>query len=326
VRSPNLSPIAGLVAHPGFRWFIGLLIVSVLVLVLPTDQLLAALRRISPASWTQALGAFLLLHVVAAFKWRLVLTTGDGTLPFVTAVRCHFAGLFANLFLPSVSGGDVIRAGAAVAHGVRPEVTVVGGVIDRMVDVAALALLVTIGASVSTATGFGARDLQILLWVGATLALAALLLVFVLSIPDRWLPGALATRVDAVRDQLGLLLRRPARAATAGALAIAVQASLVLVAARLGAVLGIDIAPTTWLLAWPLAKLAATLPVSVGGLGVREIALAMILGRFGVAEAQAVGLGLLWDTILITGGGIGGLAYVTGPTTRRPANSHPEHP
>ena len=32
-----------------------------------------------------------------------------------------------------------------------------------------------------------------------------------------------------------------------------------------------------WLLAWPLAKLIALAPVSLGGIGVREVALATLL-------------------------------------------------
>ena len=51
------------------------------------------------------------------------------------------------------------------------------------------------------------------------------------------------------------------------------------------------------------------IPVSLGGLGVREMALAAFLDRFGVPLSQSVGLGLLWETIIVAGGGFGGIFY-----------------
>ena len=65
-----------------------------------------------------------------------------------------------------------------------------------------------------------------------------------------------------------------------------------------------------WFLTWPLAKISAMLPISMGGIGVREVALAVLLGRFGIPFSSAVGLGLLWESVLIAGSGIGGGFYL----------------
>ena len=83
---------------------------------------------------------------------------------------------------------------------------------------------------------------------------------------------------------------------------------------RLGQAVGIDLPFGAWLLCWPLAKLLALLPISLGGLGVREAALAALLGSFGVGAALAVGQSLLWQgALLLTGAAAGTFAVLSRP-------------
>jgi hypothetical protein len=65
-----------------------------------------------------------------------------------------------------------------------------------------------------------------------------------------------------------------------------------------------------WFLIWPLAKLSALLPISLGGIGVREVALAVLLGRVAIPAIDSVALGLLWNSLLISGSLFGGLLYI----------------
>lgn len=74
--------------------------------------------------------------------------------------------------------------------------------------------------------------------------------------------------------------------------------------------IGIVLPLVLWFLVWPLAKLSALLPVSLGGIGVREVALAVLLGRLAIPMTDAVALGLLWNSLLISGSIIGGLLYI----------------
>ena len=67
------------------------------------------------------------------------------------AVRCYAMGLFANLFLPSLVGGDVLRAGLIMGATRRRAAVILGSLADRGVDVAGLAFLLAIG-------GWLARD------------------------------------------------------------------------------------------------------------------------------------------------------------------------
>jgi uncharacterized membrane protein YbhN (UPF0104 family) len=55
-----------------------------------------------------------------------------------------------------------------------------------------------------------------------------------------------------------------------------------------------------------MAKLSALVPVTQGGLGVREAALAGLLAPFGVEPVLAVAAGLAFQAVVITGGLAGG--------------------
>ncbi len=75
-----------------------------------------------------------------------------------------------------------------------------------------------------------------------------------------------------------------------------------------------------WLFAWPLAKLAALLPLTQGGIGVREAALVALLTPFGAASHLVLAAGLVWESVIIAGGLLsGGAAFLL----RRAASSRP---
>ena len=105
-------------------------------------------------------------------------------------------------------------------------------------------------------------------------------------------------------------------APTASHVSGAVQSSLVALNWWLGLRCGIDIAFQAWLFAWPMAKISALLPVTQGGIGVREAALAALLAPFGVPAVLAVAAGLVFQGVIISGGLIGGaLSYLLGWTS-----------
>jgi uncharacterized membrane protein YbhN (UPF0104 family) len=80
--------------------------------------------------------------------------------------------------------------------------------------------------------------------------------------------------------------------------------------AWLGDACGSHIPLWAWFFAWPLAKIASMVPVSLGGLGVREAALVSLLVPLGAEAATVVAAGLAFEAVIIGGGLIGGLISV----------------
>jgi glycosyltransferase 2 family protein len=96
-------------------------------------------------------------------------------------------------------------------------------------------------------------------------------------------------------------------------LGVTLQSSLVLLNAWLGQTCGLDCSLAVWLFVWPLAKLSGVLPITQGGVGVREAALASLFVPFGVPAALGVAVGLVFQAVVITGAFLSGpLAYFLG--------------
>jgi uncharacterized membrane protein YbhN (UPF0104 family) len=89
---------------------------------------------------------------------------------------------------------------------------------------------------------------------------------------------------------------------------ICIQAALLLLAARMATYCGLVLPLKVWFFAWPLAKLAALLPLTQGGIGVREAALVALLVPFGAPGSLVLVAGLLWEGIIVSGGLIAGVA------------------
>jgi uncharacterized membrane protein YbhN (UPF0104 family) len=190
------------------------------------------------------------------------------------------------------------------------EAIVLGSLLDRFIDMFALALLLLAGTIFSpiVLAGEDERVLAgvLILFLGT---LAGGLLFLFMPLPGI-IPERLKAMILQTRHLIKLMLKTPWRAMVALVLSLLVQGAFIWLNALFGAAIGIQLPLPVWFLVWPLAKLSSTLPISMGGLGVREAALVVLLGRFGVPAADAVGLGLLWQTVLLAGGAFGGIFYL----------------
>jgi glycosyltransferase 2 family protein len=299
-------------------------VLALLLVILPWEQVTAAASRMTALLYLGALAAFTAGHTLGATKWRIMMaaSVGGPRLSLHDTAGCYGAGLFANLFLPTVVGGDIVRAGLAARALGRPEAVVLGSIADRLIDFAALGLLIAAGAVFAGAeiTGW-AVPLAALVGL-VVIGLATLLLPLALRRPLRRWPKRLRRRVGRSLVALRRLARAPGPALTALALSLAMQAAFILISAWLGSGVGAHAPLWAWFLAWPLAKAAGMLPVSVGGLGVRDAALAGLLVPFGVPMAVGLVAALAWQSVNIGGallGGVLGLLFRPGrpsPRTR----------
>ncbi len=287
------------------------LVLAVLFHFLPVEELWRTMRRISPLAWLAVAAGYGATHFIGVFKWRLMVNLAGAGLSFPQAMRCYFAGLFGNIFLPSLVGGDVIRAGLALKMGRSKAGVLLGSLLDRMLDTAALAIIATIG--VLLAPGALSPELAQRLWrflgLAAPLGAAGVALLFVAAwmLRDRC-SYRMRRRLAKLRRAARSMARQPLRVATALALGVTLQMCLVLLMTRIAHECGLDVALRGWVFAFPLAKLAGLLPVTQGGIGVREAAQAVLLKPFGAPPVLTVAAGLIWETVVIVVGLAGGSA------------------
>ncbi|MDQ3446529.1 MAG: flippase-like domain-containing protein [Pseudomonadota bacterium] len=287
-----------------------ILVLTVIFSLVPLRDVVAAIRNVEPRDWLVALVVFLVGHVVSAAKWQLLADSGAG---FPAVLRAHFSGLVANLCLPGVAGGDVVRAGLLYRRVADKRRLAVGSVADRLIDTLGLLLIAAVGLLL--ALPLFASGIHLLASIGVILAASAVGAIVAVRLYPRLLQRLPTNgRLRRIGEQVGggvqALLAQPLQLALCLMLSMAVQVAFIAVNIMLAVEAGVEVPVAAWFFAWPLSKLIATLPISAGGLGVREASLAGFLGPFGAAPTAVIATGLLWQTILLAAGLLGGLTLL----------------
>ena len=293
------------------RWIAALIVLGALLHFLPLKMVRSAIARVPPIYFFAALLGYLLAHTVGVLKWRMVVNAAGAQLDFATSLQCYGGGLFGTLFLPSIVGGDVIRLAVGLRRSPRPAAVITGNVVDRFIDVTAQAGLVATGLALLP--GSLPHSLQSIATrtLLAAVAIGVALLIVVFFLRGVFLRGRsirFRRRLSRLRHALRSVSARP-HILFAGWLAgTAIQSTFLLLTAWLATACGLQLPLRVWLFAWPLAKLAALLPLTQGGIGVREAALVALLAPFGAAGTLVLAAGLVWEGVTVTGGIVAGLS------------------
>ena len=260
--------------------------------------------------WILVLAGYLATHCVGVTKWRLMVNVAGSGMSWLQAARCYFAGLFGSLFLPSLIGGDLVRAGIAMRIGRSKAGVLLGSLVDRSVDLAALALLAGTGALlVPGSLDAKNRRIFLLLAVIALIGIAMLAAV-VAFLPVRRFSYRMRRRFVRLRRAGHSMMRRPGAVFAALILSVSGQIAFIILNNALAEACGLHMPFRVWLFAWPLAKLSAALPITQGGIGVREAALAALLLPFGVPAFLSVSAGIAWEAVVVVGALVAGLTSV----------------
>lgn len=278
-------------------------------------QIAEGFSAVTVANWIAVFLPFLVIHFFSALKWRLYLKLCGAEFGTRETLRCYGAGLFANLCMPSMIGGDLLRAMLAMKHARSKAGVVLAALLDRLSDAMSLAILTLIGAitcpPVAGATASPVQRALLALGLGVIGIAAAAIGVTILfkKKPLRRWPRKKANKILGLLRALRTVRRTPGIAVVGVFSGCAIQGGLLLLNERLGRALGLDLPLSVWFLAWPVAKLAAMMPISFAGIGVREGAFAAVLKPFTEKGGLAVSVSLVWQTILIGGGFVGGIFW-----------------
>ena len=293
------------------RWLAAAAGIGLLLRFLPLQSLAEAIRRVPVATFLAILLGYLCAHAVGIAKWRMVVNAAGAQLDFRTCAQCYTGGLFGTLFLPSIIGGDVVRLAVGLRRSPNPAAVLAGNVADRFMDVAAqgglvlLGILLLPGALPESIQGQAQR---VLLYLGAAF-LALLVCGLILYRP--LLQGRsvrFRRRLARLRHALRSVSGAPHILLGAWLMGTAIQTAFLLLTVKLAETCGLVLPLRDWFFAWPLAKLAAVLPLTQGGIGVREAALVGLLSPFGAASHLVLAAGLVWEAVVITGGLLSGVA------------------
>jgi uncharacterized membrane protein YbhN (UPF0104 family) len=306
--------------NPWVRWGrlgVSAALLAILISKIDPDDFVPPHRSLPGALAFLCTGILLmgLSFLVASWRWQRVLAVYDAHIPLRILTKHYLAGQFVGNALPSTVGGDVLRISRCSKDTGSTEVAFASVVLERLTGFVALPLLTFVGFLARPDLFETSRS-----WIAIATAVGSLLVlvvILVLAASPR-LAGRFVHRANWTRF-IGIVhvgvdrLRHDPRDAVA-ALAAAVAYQLTVVASVYCAVhtIGLTI-PNGAVFAYiPAVAMVQVLPISVGGLGVREGMLALLLHPLGVPTGQAVALGLLWYAMTIIVSLLGAPAFAIG--------------
>lgn len=248
------------------------------------------------AVWLVAAVATLSLQaVLGAERWRRILVLCGVTLSLNRAVGYTFISLFFSQVLPSTIGGDAARIWLVARDGAGWAKAIYSVTLDRVAGLFALALLVVVCLpdSFTVVRDPIARSGLLVLGLGSLFAPAVFVAI------GRWQWPALH-RLALLRYPIEAanlaykILATPRTAFPIGLLSLVVHALLIPTAWFVAKSVAAPLDLLHALLLMPPVMLAATIPVSIGGWGVRESAAVMAFTYSGLPPGD----GLLVSTLL----------------------------
>src|SRR6266852_4473303 len=307
------------------RWTAAFAILVLLLHFFPMVQLRDALSRVPLTRFLAVLLIYLVALTGGIAKWHVVVNSAGAQLSFAASAQCYTSGLFGALFLPSIIGGDVARLAVGISRSPRPAAVITGNVADRFLDVAAQLTLVSLGLILLPGSLPGPLQGPAKRVLFAGVLVAAIFFGLVVALRRPLLRGRsirIRRRLAQLRHAIRAVSRRPWRLVLGWLLGTSVQGTYVLLTALLGIACGLDLPLRVWLFAWPLAKIAAVMPITQGGIGVREAALVVLLAPFGAPASQVLATGIVWEGVIISAGLLAGLtAFLLRYSQSRPQGS-----
>jgi len=302
------------------RPLVGIALLVVLLKMVPLSQVWRQLRGVN--LWLLALVFVLVFGDVAlsCLKLMVLLRARSPEVGFAGVLRAYYIGVFFNNFLPTGVGGDLMKMHELRTERVKTRDAFACIVVERAVG---LSVVLLIGLVVSVFWGgiFSTLELEPLRWplgLGCGVALGVMLCAYAMGL--KGLMAVLAPHAGRrlwgglfkVVESFSVFRHRPGPLGLAFLLSCAfygiMSVSLVIVCASIGAELSLVTAGGII----PFRALPEMLPISVGGLGVREGVTTYCLSRVGLTPASAASVALLLRCLSWAHSGIGGIVYALG--------------
>ncbi len=275
------------------------------------DTVLNRIDRLSPGFVLIAAALIFFQNViVVTWRWERVVAAIDAAVPPWRLFKTTIITLFFNQVLPSTIGGDGMRIWLLRGMGRPTGLAFRSVLIDRLLGFFGLLLLGLVGSlylMVRLDDAGPVWALALISLAGLTLiALAPALVGVMLLLPiDRIQRGftTLAREVDLLARDRPRLMRLVA-ASVVGQLALAAAVSC------LARGLEVDVDLLGAFAVVPGVMVAASIPISIAGWGVREASMVVGLGLLGVGQSDAALISIGFGLLVLLFGLLGGLVWL----------------
>lgn len=282
-------------------------------------DLAAILTKIS---WWWLLAAIALQFVsvfICTWRWQILLSAQNMRYSFLLLTSLNFVGRFFNIFLPTAQGGDIVRMYELTLHSQRSTDSITSVLAEKLLGFLALFVIcwvAMVAGGWRLLTGTNSLPIIVALSLAFILAIVVLLnrrlMLWLISLTRSIRFIKLENWLTRIYNSLQELAKFKNALMQVFWISLLNQFVAILCVYFTALALDILLPFDFFLIIIPVISVIVMVPVSIGGLGVREGAYVFFFGQQGVVEAASISLSLLFFSQTLVVALVGGVIYLLG--------------
>ncbi len=272
------------------------------------------LTKVSVKAFALAFFIYLIAHLLFILRWSKILQALQVNIGLGTLLPYQLVGLFFNLFLPTSAGGDVIKAYYVSKDTGKTGISFLSVFLDRYIGLLAV---IAFAAVATFAARLSINGVVVYQWVLLIFAAAILLSVLLSTDFARRLNRFFGTRFKFIQNIISLtnksskaILKNPRVMIWTFLLSLGFMLLVVVINHIFISSIGCQIEIKDLFVFIPLIALAASLPISINGIGLREGAYIYLFSTVGFTAVESLSLALLNFVLLLLISLPGALVYL----------------
>ncbi len=279
-------------------------------------DLLAGIKRADKLLLTTGFIISSFGYFLGFLRWRMLLNAANIYIPLKKLISSFSGGLFFNIFLPSTIGGDIVRSADLAEHTKKAKEVIATVFLDRLSGYIGLVILILPAIFL----GKGLIHDKVV-FSSVTIIIALLVVVLLILFNNRiylvitkflTTPGAGKIK-EAIKDmhQEIHIFRNHKKVIICNLLlSTVIQVISPLSVYFIACSLGLKVNFIYFLIFLPIIGAVTLVPISIGGLGLREGLFVVYFAKAGVIKQLALAMSLLSFSFVVIYASIGGLIYV----------------
>jgi glycosyltransferase 2 family protein len=299
------------------------LLLSVILLVLlfssiDRQDLLTHFRELKPAYYLIGLVAYTGFVLLWTVRWYIIIRATNETVSFGRALSTLLMGIFFSMFLPTIVGTDVGRMVEMSREGDNSARVISSVLLDRLIGLIALVVVALVALAIGGAQYIEDQIVGLLI-VGILVALIVGWLLFFnkafmhlfdwtlrLPIIKRFAPN-----FRELYQTLYHLHNQPRLLISTLVVSLIMEVLEILSVIAAGKAIGVEIEPLYFFIFMPIIWVIVIIPITIGGLGLREGAFAFFFSQVGMTSAHATGMSLIYYSYSLVIGILGGVIFLS---------------
>lgn len=280
------------------------------------QELLTYIKKINLVVFALCILLYVLAQLVSSYRWQLLLRVRDIRIPLGKLLSFYFVGMFFNMFLPTLIGGDLVRSYDLSRYTKKISDSVVSVFTERAVGLLGLMLIVLVSLSLTYQKINEPVIVFFVLLASVVIILGFLILSnsYFFSKITSLLKIFKNVRVSEELDKIhhNFLAYRHHKLVLFKVLNLSflVQLLNIFIYYVVAQALGINISFFYLTLFVPIIILIAMLPISFQGLGLREGATIYLFGKLGINASYAFSLSLICFAVVVVTSLWGGVIFL----------------